>query len=105
MIAKEGTAPKRGATEADGAARPEPLLSLDSALFRNVQVRIEARLGEVEMTIEELMALKPGSTVSFDRSLNEPVDLLLNGTLVARGEIVAVDDRYGVRIVEIADIR
>lgn len=104
MIAKEGTAPKRGSAE--GAQDPaQPLLSIDSALLRNVQVRLEARLGELDMTVEELMGLKVGAALRFDRSLNEPVDLFLNGTLVARGEIVAVDDSYGVRIVEIAEIK
>jgi flagellar motor switch protein FliN/FliY len=57
------------------------------------------------MTIEELMELKAGSALAFDRKLNEPIDIFLNGALVARGEIVAVDDHFGVRIVEIADIR
>jgi flagellar motor switch protein FliN/FliY len=103
MDAKDDTAPRRGS--AGSAEQKPPLVSLDSALLRHVQVRIEARLGEKVMTIDELMALKPGAALAFERNLNEPIDLYLNGTVVARGEIVAVDDRFGVRIVEVADIK
>jgi len=103
MDAKDDAAPVRGAAAAE--QKPEPLLSIDSALLRNVQVRVEARLGDREMTIDELMALKPGAAVALDRQLNEPIDLYLNGMIVARGEIVAVDDLFGVRIVEVADIK
>jgi flagellar motor switch protein FliN/FliY len=103
MDTKDDTARRRGgATKAE--AEPQPLVSIDSALLRNLQVKIEARLGEREMTVDEVTALKPGASLAFDRRLNEPIELYLNGILVARGEIVAVDDHFGVRIVEIADI-
>jgi len=82
-----------------------PLLPIDSAIIRNVNVTLEARLGGREVTIEELMALKPGATLTLDRSLADPVELYLNGALVARGEIVAVDDRFAVRIEEVAPVR
>ncbi|AHE55642.1 hypothetical protein NX02_19915 [Sphingomonas sanxanigenens DSM 19645 = NX02] len=61
-----------------------------------------ARLGEVEMTLGALLALKRGDVVTLDRQMNEPIDLLLNDQVIARGTIVAVEDRFGVRIDEIA---
>jgi len=80
----------------------KPLIQPDSSLLRDVEVTLQARLGQIVMPISELMALRAESVLSLDTRLNEPVDLLLNDALVARGEIVAVDDMFGVRIVEIA---
>lgn len=71
-------------------------------LLREVQVALDVRLGRSILTVGELMVLKRGSVVTLDRSLADQVDLCLNGTLVARGELVAVGDKFGVRILEIA---
>lgn len=92
-----------GAMKSNGS-QPElaKLAPINSDLFRGVKVSLEVRLGESPMTIEEIMALKSESVVTLDSSLADHVELYLNGTLVARGEIVAVGDKYGVRIVEIA---
>ena len=78
------------------------LIGLDSAVFSGVNVQLDARLGSVDMTIETLLALRGGSVVTLDAQLNDLVELHLNGTLVGRGQIVAVDDRFGIRIVDIA---
>jgi flagellar motor switch protein FliN/FliY len=90
----------------DGAAEPiqesGPLISADSSLLREVEITLQARLGQIAMPISELMELRADSVLALDRQLNEPVDLLLNDALVARGEIVAVDDMFGIRILEIA---
>jgi len=80
----------------------EPLVGLDSLVFKNVQVALRANLGQVSMSVEDLLALKSGAILKLDRSLGEPVELYLNDTLVARGEIVAVDDNFAVRLLEIA---
>ena len=88
-------------TEAGPAAKGPPLVSLDSAIFRDVKVTLEAKLGEVTLSVEELLALKSGEVVKLDARLNDLVELRLNKGLVARGEIVAVEDQFGVRIVEI----
>jgi flagellar motor switch protein FliN/FliY len=53
------------------------------------------------MPIQELMGLAPGSVIDLDKLSGEPLDILLNGKLVARGEAVVVNERYGVRLVEI----
>jgi flagellar motor switch protein FliN/FliY len=53
------------------------------------------------MTVRDLLGLSPGSVVELDRVAGSPVDLLVNGTLIARGEVVVVDDEFGVRITEI----
>ena len=80
----------------------KPLLPPDSPLLRDLNVTLQARLGETVMPVAELLALRAGSVLSLETRLNEPVELYLNDALVGRGEIVAVDDRFGVRILEIA---
>lgn len=78
------------------------LTSLDDALFGGVNVRLDARLGSVTMSVKDLLALRAGGTVRLDARLNDLVDLQLNGALIGRGEIVAVGDAFAVRLVEIA---
>ena len=80
------------------------LIPIDNALLRGVHVSLEAILGRGEMTAETLMCLAPGAIVRLDASLADQVGLYLNDALVARGEIVAVGDHYGVRIVEVAPV-
>ena len=80
----------------------KPLVPIDSELFRDVRVSLDTRLGRASLSVEELLALKSGSIVPLDARLNDLVELYLNDALVARGEIVAVDDKFGVRIVDIA---
>jgi len=88
-------------TETKGPASPEiSRISID--LFAGVRVALEARLGEAPMTVEDIMALKTGAIVTLETGLADHVDLYLNDMLVARGEIVAVGGKYGVRIVELA---
>jgi flagellar motor switch protein FliN/FliY len=78
------------------------LVGVDSSIFKDIQVDLRARLGEARMSVDELLALRTGSIVKLDAKLNSPVELRLNGSVVARGEIVAVGDQFGLRIIEIA---
>lgn len=71
-------------------------------MFSGVNVQLDARLGSASLTVESLLALRAGAVLTLDSQLNSLVELHLNGALIGRGEIVAVDDRFGVRIVEIA---
>jgi flagellar motor switch protein FliN len=58
-------------------------------------------LGHAEIALKDVLKMKPGSVVQLDKEAGEEVDLLVHGTLVARGEIVLVDDNYGIRITHI----
>lgn len=80
-----------------------PLVALDAAVFSGVQVKLDARLGGVSMTVQQLLALRAGEVVALDAQLSDLVELHLNGSLIGRGEIVAVNDSFGVRIVDIAN--
>lgn len=89
----------RSSTQADRGAEA---LSLDAAVLNEVPVTLRAKLGEATLSVAELLGLGEGSIVPLDRTLNDVIELRLNNAVVARGEIVAVGDRFAVRIVEIA---
>lgn len=93
-------APPPGPTPPDGP----PLVGLDSAVLRNVQVSLRATLGQVSMSVEELLGLNAGAVLKLDRALGEPVEIWLNDSLVARGEVVAVDDNFAIRLVEVGAV-
>lgn len=71
-------------------------------LVRHVQVALSAQIGTVDMSVDRLFGLKAGDEVVLNEQLEAPVTLLLNGKAVARAELVAIDDHFGVRILEIA---
>lgn len=77
------------------------IVSLDSSLLHGVNVQLEAYIGTSEMTLEALLALRSGDLVTLDAQLNDLVELRLNDAVVGRGELVAVGDNFGIRIVEI----
>jgi len=74
---------------------------IDQRFIAGVEVVLEARLGSARMTVAELMNLKAGDCVPLDAALNQDVELRLNGSTIARGELVTVGDNFGVRILEI----
>lgn len=70
-------------------------------LLRDVVMGLSVELGRTRMTVRELLSLTPGTIVQLDRAAGSPVDLLVNGTLLARGEVVVVDEEFAVRVTEI----
>jgi flagellar motor switch protein FliN/FliY len=71
-----------------------------SDLILDVNVRLSLEIGRTQITIRDLLKLAPGSVVEFDRPAGDPLDVLVNDRLVAHGEVVMVNDRYGVRFTE-----
>jgi flagellar motor switch protein FliN/FliY len=69
--------------------------------LRDVPVELAVEIGRTRMTIGETLALGPGSIVTLNRLAGEPVDLLVNGTPIARGEVVVIDEEFGLRITEV----
>ena len=74
----------------------------DIGLVGHVKVSLAAQVGTMTMSIDELFALKSGDVVTMNELLEAPLTLMLNGRAVARGELLAVDDHFGVRILELA---
>jgi flagellar motor switch protein FliN/FliY len=70
----------------------------------DVTVELSVEVGRTRMTLGQALALGPGSVVALSRSAREPVDLLVNGKQVARGEVVVIDDDFGLRITEVNDL-
>ncbi|EFH7844096.1 flagellar motor switch protein FliN, partial [Escherichia coli] len=67
----------------------------------DIPVRMTVELGRTRMTIKELLALSQGSVVSLEGLAGEPLDILINGYLIAQGEVVVVSDKFGIRITDI----
>ncbi|WP_127783032.1 flagellar motor switch protein FliN [Rhodococcus sp. X156] len=70
-------------------------------LLRDVHMEVTAQIGATRMTVNELLTLTDGAVVELDRAAGAPADLLVNGHLIARGEVVVVDENFGLRITEI----
>lgn len=81
---------------AGGVSRPSGL-----ELLHDVEMGVTAELGRTRMVVREILDLVPGSVIELDRAAGSPVDVLVNGTLIARGEVVVVDEEFGVRITEV----
>ncbi|MCW2815798.1 MAG: flagellar motor switch protein FliN [Nocardioides sp.] len=72
-------------------------------MLHGVEMEVTVELGRTRMSVRELLALAPGTVLALDRAAGAPADLLVNGRLVARGEVVVVDEDFGLRVTEILD--
>lgn len=72
-------------------------------LLLNVSLQVTAELGKAKMNVRDILKLGTGSVVELDRLAGGPVDLLVNNKLVARGEVVAIEENFGVRITELIE--
>jgi len=70
-------------------------------LLLDIPLKVTVELGRTRMTLKQVLEMVPGSIVELDKLTGEPVDILVNGKLVARGEVVVIDENFGVRITEI----
>jgi len=75
--------------------------SMDMERIMNVPVQLTAQLGRTRITIRNLLQLSQGSVVELDALAGEPLDVLINGYLIAQGEVVVVNDKYGIRLTDI----
>lgn len=92
----------RGAFQEVGARlRDRNAAAPDLDMVLDIPVRITLEVGGADMPIRDLLQLHQGAIVELDRQAGEPLDVLVNGTLVARGEVVVVDDKLGIRLTEV----
>jgi flagellar motor switch protein FliN len=75
--------------------------AVDLHRLEDVPVELAVEIGRTHMTIGETLALGPGSIVSLTRLAGEPVDLLVNGQRIAKGEVVVIDEEFGLRLTEV----
>ncbi len=93
--------PAQPAPETVGDVLPPDTL----ALMLDVPLQVTVRIDEVVLPLADVLALQPGSVIQLERAPGEPIDLLVNGRLVARGEIVVINDTFGFRVTEIVPPR
>lgn len=72
-------------------------------VLENIDVKLTVEVGSAELKIRELLRLNEGSVIELDRLAGDPLDILINGTMIAKGEVVMVGERFGIRFVEIVD--
>jgi flagellar motor switch protein FliN/FliY len=72
--------------------------------INNVEMALTVEIGRTRMSVRDVLALEPGGIIELDRSAGAPADVLLNGRLIAHGEVVVVDQDYAVRITQILDV-
>lgn len=86
-------------SEAIAAGQPAGLPDLRR--LSDVPIDLTVEIGRARMTVGETLELRQGSIVTLNRMAGEPVDLLVNGTPIARGEVVVIDEQFGVRITDV----
>lgn len=72
-------------------------------LLENIGVKLSVEVGRTELTIRDLLRLSEGSVIELDRLAGDPLDVLVNGTPIAKGEVVMVGERFGIRFGQIID--
>ena len=84
-----------------GAQSDQPAADVNLDLVLEVPVTVSLQVGSTDISIRDLVQLVEGSVVALDRESTEPLDVLVNGTLIAHGEIVVVDGAFGVRLTDV----
>lgn len=95
----EKYAPEELEQQPEASAGPREDINLDLVL--DVPVNVTLRVGSTDISIRDLVGLAEGSVVALDQEAGQAMDVLVNGTLIAHGEIVVVDDKFGVRLTDV----
>ncbi len=90
-------------SESDDAATPTPASKppVNLNMIADIPVTLSVELGRKSITIQELLSLDEGSVVELERGVEEPMQVLVNGTLVAHGEVVLIDEVIGIRLTDV----
>ena len=100
----EPAAPRAMMQEFDGVPRSTGPVSLDGPnldVILDIPVSISMEVGNTDITIRNLLQLNQGSVIELDRQAGEPLDVLVNGTLIAHGEVVVVNEKFGIRLTDV----
>ena len=92
------------AKDGAGAATPDKKASEGSPdldVILDIPVQISMEVGSASITIRNLLQLNQGSVIELDRLAGEPLDVMVNGTLIAHGEVVVVNDKFGIRMTDV----
>jgi len=83
------------------SAKPAPASDVNLNMVLDVPVTISMEIGRTKIPIRNLLQLNQGSVVELDRLAGEPLDVLVNGTLIAHGEVVVVNEKFGIRLTDV----
>jgi flagellar motor switch protein FliN/FliY len=84
-----------------GSSGPAPAMSNDIDIIMDIPVTLTVELGRTRIPIKQILQLAQGSVVELDGLAGEPMDVLVNGCLIAQGEVVVVNDKFGIRLTDI----
>ena len=87
----------------DKGLSPENSAVNNLRVLENIEVKLTVEVGYTEIKIKDLLRLNEGSVVELDRLAGEPLDILANGTMIAKGEVDMVGERFGIRLTEVVD--
>ncbi len=97
------TEQKPTAGAAEPAVSSSPASAENLRVLENIDVMLSVEVGNTELKIRDLLRLNEGSVIELDRLAGDPLDIMVNGTMIAKGEVVMVGERFGVRFTEIVD--
>ncbi len=89
--------------EAETETAPEMPGARNYKLLADIPLRLSVEVGSTSLRLSELLDLSEGSVVELDRQASELLDILVNGTLVAKGEVVTINGRFGIRVVDVVN--
>ena len=101
--AASGSTPSAAVFPSFGGGENAPGLMNELDMILDIPVQITVELGRTKITIKNLLQLAHGSVVELDAMAGEPMDVLVNGTLIAQGEVVVVNDKFGIRLTDIVN--
>jgi len=88
-------------TQLDDDAKPQAHTDIDLDMVLDIPVTISMEIGRTKINVRNLLQLSQGSVVGLDRLAGEPMDVLVNDTLIAHGEVVVVNDKFGIRLTDV----
>lgn len=97
----EAAEEKAKSKEEDSASAPETSIGTDLDLILDIPLELSVELGRTKMLVNELLQLGQGSIVELDKLAGEPLEIYINRKLVAKGEVVVVNEKFGVRLTDI----
>lgn len=102
-VATNASTPSAAVFPSFGGGDNAPGLMNELDMILDIPVQITVELGRTKITIKNLLQLAHGSVVELDAMAGEPMDVLVNGTLIAQGEVVVVNDKFGIRLTDIVN--
>lgn len=102
-MSEETTTPEEAApAEAPAAAAATSGAKLDLDMFMDMKVVLSIEIGKSKLKLRDVLDLSKGSVIELDKPLGDPLDVKINGKLIAHGEVISINDKYGIRLSDVA---